>query len=80
MARPLFLPAAYRAEYDFSCGQPFLRMVQWSQKQAGARAGQRRTPDRKRTEAYSMKALLIGGTGQISMAITKKLVKDGWGV
>ena len=27
-----------------------------------------------------MKALLIGGTGQISMAITKKLVKDGWEV
>lgn len=27
-----------------------------------------------------MKALLIGGTGQISMAITKKLVKDGWDV
>ena len=27
-----------------------------------------------------MKALLIGGTGQISMAITKKLVTDGWDV
>lgn len=27
-----------------------------------------------------MKALLIGGTGQISMAVTKKLVKDGWEV
>ena len=27
-----------------------------------------------------MKALLIGGTGQISMAITRKLVKDGWEV
>ena len=27
-----------------------------------------------------MKALLIGGTGQISMAITKKLVADGWEV
>ena len=27
-----------------------------------------------------MKALLIGGTGQISMAITGKLVKDGWEV
>ena len=27
-----------------------------------------------------MKALLIGGTGQISLAITKKLVKDGWEV
>ncbi|MBQ8136233.1 MAG: NAD-dependent epimerase/dehydratase family protein, partial [Clostridia bacterium] len=27
-----------------------------------------------------MKALLIGGTGQISMAITRKLVKDGWDV
>ena len=27
-----------------------------------------------------MKALLIGGTGQISMAITKKLVTDGWEV
>jgi len=27
-----------------------------------------------------MKALLIGGTGTISMAITKKLVKDGWEV
>ncbi len=25
-----------------------------------------------------MKALLIGGTGQISMAITRKLIKDGW--
>ena len=27
-----------------------------------------------------MKALLIGGTGQISMAITRKLVRDGWDV
>ena len=27
-----------------------------------------------------MKALLIGGTGQISMAITRKLVRDGWEV
>ncbi len=27
-----------------------------------------------------MRALLIGGTGQISMAITKKLVADGWEV
>lgn len=27
-----------------------------------------------------MKALLIGGTGQISMAITRKLIKDGWEV
>ena len=27
-----------------------------------------------------MKALLIGGTGQISMAITRKLLKDGWEV
>ena len=27
-----------------------------------------------------MRALLIGGTGQISMAITKKLLKDGWEV
>jgi nucleoside-diphosphate-sugar epimerase len=27
-----------------------------------------------------MKALLIGGTGQISMAITRKLVVDGWDV
>ena len=27
-----------------------------------------------------MKALLIGGTGQISAAITRKLVKDGWEV
>ena len=25
-----------------------------------------------------MKALFVGGTGQISMAITRKLVKDGW--
>ena len=27
-----------------------------------------------------MKALLIGGTGRISMAITRKLVRDGWDV
>ena len=27
-----------------------------------------------------MKALMVGGTGQISMAITRKLVKDGWEV
>ena len=27
-----------------------------------------------------MKALLIGGTGQISMAVTRKLVSDGWDV
>ena len=27
-----------------------------------------------------MKALLIGGTGQISLAVTKKLVQDGWEV
>ena len=27
-----------------------------------------------------MRALLIGGTGQISMAITRKLVRDGWDV
>ena len=27
-----------------------------------------------------MKALLIGGTGQISAAITRKLVADGWDV
>ena len=27
-----------------------------------------------------MRALLIGGTGTISMAVTKKLVKDGWEV
>ena len=27
-----------------------------------------------------MRALLIGGTGQISMAITRKLVRDGWEV
>ena len=27
-----------------------------------------------------MKALLIGGTSQISMAVTRKLLKDGWEV
>jgi nucleoside-diphosphate-sugar epimerase len=27
-----------------------------------------------------MKELLIGGTGQISSAVTRKLLKDGWEV
>ncbi len=35
---------------------------------------------REREDEQNMKALLIGGTGQISMAITRKLVRDGWDV